>query len=758
MAVASSPAPPDLRTILDEEVVAPFFKKLKGPVSRDASIPEIVLQHRRRRAQSRLVDALVSRGSAHVPRDLQREIGRLVRQWKDASFSDGFPEVEKLEIRCAEEHDLVVARESGDAERVLEALESEHRRRIKDAFGSLELRGIQTTHRVWQRLEEVYVPLHLEDAVEGTQIEDSKIVTLPSRQRVPVKEVFEKHRHVLIVGAPGSGKSTLVAYLATRSATGQLAEDFGWKKSLLPFVLTVRALKTPFLTPRTIAEHSTCNLELVNRALEERSAILLVDGLDEAPEEDRARLIKGLHHFTQSYPEIRVVATSRPAGAPGEIEKRLHGLQPFRLTDFTRQEVDEFIGKWCLAAEQSVRKDLSEARKEAESAAKDLKRRLSQSYAVERIAVNPLLVTILCVVHRFLGRTIPEHRVTLYEKCTDALLCEWDRAKFEEGAAIGSLDAPLKRRLLMGLARKVHEEHAAEIPEKEVVQHFSKVLPDLGRSKEDAKRIIAEIRDRSGLLVERRPGFFAFSHLTFQEYLCALDFVRTRDIDLLTDHYDEPWWHEVVVLAAGVPGGGGGAIPRGLLARKEPAATLLAAQCLETETDMPLRVRERIEKELQKLVPPRSFSEARRLAKLGVIAGPVLAQGLLEQEGSGVFWSLMALEAMNYEPALPMIARCVSFKSEKRIALIAAGEPLTVGAYALWILAAKAFASETAKMVLRGAVSSSSEDDLVAVRNDFKLRDRRVHPAYREIDSILASAIKAASRGNVHSSSERSTA
>jgi hypothetical protein len=58
------------------------------------------------------------------------------------------------------------------------------------------------------------------------------------------------------------------------------------------------------------------------------------------------------------------------------------------------------------------------------------------------------LVTILCVVHRFLGHRIPEHRVTLYEKCADALLYEWDRSKFGYAALVGELDALAKRKLL----------------------------------------------------------------------------------------------------------------------------------------------------------------------------------------------------------------------------------------------------------------------------------------------------------------------
>ncbi|HSK75358.1 MAG TPA: NACHT domain-containing protein, partial [Thermoanaerobaculia bacterium] len=447
-----------LRASLEETVVAPLFDELSGAGSRDDALPEVVLRHRRERAYNRLLDALASRGSATVPPELQREIRNLVRDWAEASFMDGLQAVETFEIRCAEEHDLVVARESGDPDRILEALEKEHRNRVKKQFGELELRGIQTTHRVWQKLDEVYVPLHFEPVIEEKfEGIDGEVITLLARHRLGLTDILTKN-HVLLVGAPGSGKSTLVSYLATRAATGQLAEDLGWKESPLPFVLTVRALRKMALTPKAIAEHVGCEIALVSRALEQRSMLLLVDGLDEAPEEARTRLVESLQRFAERHPGSRLIVTSRPAGPPGEIEGRLQELNAFRLVDLTGSEVDEYIDKWCLAAERSIRRDLAEAGKEAEKAAKDLKWRLSQSHSVQKIAVNPLLVTILCVVHRFLGRTIPEHRVTLYEKCTDALLYEWDRAKFEEGAAIGYLDAPLKRRLLAGVARKIHQE------------------------------------------------------------------------------------------------------------------------------------------------------------------------------------------------------------------------------------------------------------------------------------------------------------
>ena len=720
----------DLRTELEEAIVDPLFKKLKPATPADGSLPEIVLRHRVRRAHDRILDALVSRGSIDIPADLRKELQDLVRKWVATSFQDAFQAAEDFEVRCAREHDLVIAQESGDPEYLLDILEKDYRRRVIEQFGRIELRGIQTTHRVLLDLDHVYVPLHLEPQPE-IEAEDGKIITLHARSRVEAPEVLQEHRQILVVGSPGSGKSTLVGYLATRAAAGQ--------DNVLPLVLTVRSLAKESLTISQISQHTGCDSSLVKRSLERQNAFLLVDGLDEAPQEARARLVLALERFLRRYPGIRVLATSRPAGSPGEVEKSLPGLRPFRLADLSREEVGHFIDKWCLAAETSVRKEHHEAAKEAQKAAEDLKQRLSRSYSVQRIAVNPLLVSILCVVHRFLGRTIPEHRVTLYEKCTDALLYEWDRAKFPEGSEIGQLDASSKRRLLMGIARKVHDEHAAEIPESEVAQHFAAILPDLGRPAGDARAMIEQIRDRSGLLVERRPGFFGFSHLTFQEYLCALEYVRTRSFDELVDHYEEPWWHEVIVLAAGTPGAGNGTISRRLLSKSKPEAVFLAAQCLETEIDMPLKIRERIEKALQRMVPPRSIRNFIRLETLGIVAAPALVKSLFTHPEARLT-ALVILANLDFDPMIPAIAQCTGDPSASTALL--GNSTLTVGGFATHVLADKSLQSEIARIALRDASLSTPLEDLKRLSVFY----RELGPEYSGTAKTLEEALQARQR------------
>ena len=276
----------------------------------------------------------------------------------------------------------------------------------------------------------------------------------------------------------------------------------------------------------------------------------------------RRRSLQSLVQFRTAYPKASVVVTSRPSGVARDQGQALPDYTSVELLAMTRDEVDSFIDQWCLAAELSVSSDVQTAERRAQEAAIDLKQRLEHSRPIQHLVETPLLATILCVVHRFLGHRIPEHRVTLYEKCTDALLYEWDRSKFSHAALVGELDALAKRKLLSGLARKMHDRKQAEVPEVEVLGHFKQALPDLGQKASGATQIVEEIRDRSGVLVERRPGFFAFSHMVFQEYLTALTFVPQTYKELV-NHYEDSWWHEVIVLAAGTPGSDAGRLASG---------------------------------------------------------------------------------------------------------------------------------------------------------------------------------------------------
>lgn len=694
-----------IRTQLEASAIRPIFDSIGQNGRRDQSLPDVVVDNRKLRAYNRVLDALVSRGGRTVPKDLRGKLESMIETWSNQAFDDAFQPIQEFEIQCARERDLVVAARSGDPKKVLAVHEKEYRRRIVERFGSIELRGIQLNHRVILDLNEVYVPLHLDESPASDKM--SQIRLFPIRRTI--SQILKKHRRVFLIGTPGSGKSTLVSFLASQCAVGSGGSSLPARA--LPFVVTVRELKDAAISPAWLALQSGTTLDLVAAALREKRAFLLIDGLDEAPAELRGQLTVALEHFIGKYPELPVIVTSRPAGAPGEIEACLSGFHGYSLADLTDAEVNIFIDKWCLAAERSARPDLKKAREQALAAAADLKARIARSRPVQRIAVNPLLTTILCVVHRFLGRTIPEHRVTLYEKCTDALLYEWDRAKFPKDAAVGNLDANQKRALLRGIASTLHQRHEAEMPESEVVRHFALMLPRMGQPQADALRIVREIRDRSGLLVERRPGSFAFSHLTFQEYLTALDYAsRTRE--LLT-HMGDPWWHEVIALAAGIPGCDSTKIIQRFLLNGKPEDIFMATKCLETAISVPIGLRKNVETALGGVLPMMPGELEMRLPEIGLTLAPILARDLATTN-EGYVWMLAwkFFGHFAYEPVIPVLIQRASEGTKPHFGPIIYTKPgrgygLSVGETAVLTLHEMAQSSDRARAGLATALSNN---------------------------------------------------
>lgn len=666
-----------------EAVLDRILAEVPGDAQASDGLPEVVRKNRRQRARRRLLDALAARGPYPIPEGLRGELRALVERWAQKGFEDAFPEADAFEIRCAEERDVLDAAARGDEEARFAAAERAYRREVEARYGQIEIRGLQLSARVTQDLDIAYVPLHVEEPPEAlrsakprkgagkrpkddaTTAEEARatgaMLRVLERPRVLATDALANHPRLLIVGEPGSGKSTLLAYLATRAARGELAISTPSPgPAPIPFLVPVRALQEAEAGPEGIAGAAGTEPWFVKAALQRGRALLLVDGLDEARAQVAGKVLPTLAVTLEAYPGTSVVVTTRPAAAPGKDEAAPKGFARARLLPMTREEVGVFIDRWCLAAELSLNKPRAQAQIDARAAADDLQERVRASRAIEKLAETPLLCSVICVVHRFLGQRIPERRVALYEAITNVLLYEWDRAKFAEGAAIGKLDAHAKRALLARLALSMHRARVAELPAEEVIKRLAAHLPDLGRPEDEAAGIVAEIRDRNGVLVERAPGSFAFSHLTFQEYLAAMDLVNAHAYEELLRNYKDKWWHEVIVLSAGFPGAHADRIIRGLLekdAEKVAEGSMLAAQCAETAIEVKQPLRKEIEKRVATMVPPASPTEFETLYNLGEVAGPVLLRwldkGKTEDKASIIF----ALAYIRYEPATRAILK-----------------------------------------------------------------------------------------------------
>ncbi len=438
-------APPGAQPVADASraiVEAAFAEVPEAPGA--SSVPEVVHKNRRERAKRRLVDALETRGPYPVPPAIHAELRALAARWAQRAYADAFPEADAFEIRAAEERAVLDAADRGDEEERFAAAERAHRREVERRYGWIEIRGLQLSERVYQDLDISYVPLHVEDRSEvpppppkkpggkrpknGTAETDAMMAMVRSldRPRVLATRALAKHERLFLVGGPGSGKSTLLAYLATRAARGKLAADVGWPAERVPFVVLVRSLRALPATVEALASAAGAEVWFLEAALRRGRALLLVDGLDEARPELAGEILPAVAGVVEAYPGTRVVVTTRPAGTLGKEETAFPGFAGVRLVSMSVAEVHTFIEQWCLAAELSLGKPREPAEADASGAADDLKRRVRLRGAIERLAQTPLLCSVLCVVHRFLGESLPERRIALYDAMTNVLLYEWD--------------------------------------------------------------------------------------------------------------------------------------------------------------------------------------------------------------------------------------------------------------------------------------------------------------------------------------------
>ena len=190
-------------------------------------------------------------------------------------------------------------------------------------------------------------------------------------------------------------------------------------------------------------------------------------------------------------------------------------------------------------------------------------KKLCAATALQPLAQNPMLLTIMAIVQTYYG-TLPDERAKLYQACVETLLLRWQRHK--EVGTEGELPDVLTQlgttkenleRLMWEIAWKAHSraadrEDAADITETELMQI---ARHNLG-SYSSAERFVEYTERRAHLLIGRggkRERVFTFPHRTFQEYLAACFVAAQRDFSrgapALAARGDT--WREVLNLAVG---------------------------------------------------------------------------------------------------------------------------------------------------------------------------------------------------------------
>ncbi|MBC7818946.1 MAG: NACHT domain-containing protein, partial [Planctomycetaceae bacterium] len=322
--------------------------------------------------------------------------------------------------------------------------------------------------------------------------------------------------------------------ISDSTASLQLTEvilNHVWR-SQVPFLIPLRhcqsgRLPTPENFPLVIAEIAKASgqppAEWVEQVLKDGRALVLIDGVDEVPNKNRAAIRDELQALINAYPDNQFVVTTRPEAVEEEWLKDLH-FEEARIAPLAESDVHKFIRLWHEAVEKELARrgrPAGDIREEGERLIEKLRNTPGLFY----LAANPLLCAMICAMHHDRGQKLPEGQSELCESLTHMLLHRREREGGLEWqqfpAAYRDLTYPQKRRLAQDLAiEMVLEEHSA-LPYEFALKKIEHSLSGLGRTPADAEIVLTSLVERSGMLREPNPDAIDFIHNTFKEFLAG---------------------------------------------------------------------------------------------------------------------------------------------------------------------------------------------------------------------------------------------
>ncbi|MFD3932025.1 NACHT domain-containing protein [Streptomyces sp. NPDC058614] len=488
-------------------------------------------------------------------------------------------------------------------------------------------------------------------------------------------QALATHPRLLLRGEAGSGKTTLIQWLAVTTARQDLPDRKEYLYDRVPFVLPLRTLtrhgeRLP--GPRDFLSATGCPLAgsqpdgWEHRVLVAGRGLVLIDGIDEIPERERERTRRWLQDLIETYDgDNRWLVTSRPSAVDqGWLDE--DDFAELTLSAMGPADIATFIKRWHDAARASA-DDVADLDKyEAQ-----LLTAVRTEPDLGRLAINPLMCGLICALHRDRRGYLPHGRKDLYEAALSMLLSRRDRERDMAGPELA--DDPqldVLQRLAYWLIKNGRNEMDRSRAE-DIIGRALPAVPEMA-ALGDASTVFEHFLQRSGLLREPAPDSVEFIHRTFQDFLGARAALEEGDFGLLVEHAANDQWEDVIRMAVALARGRERVtIFQDLLDRGDRAEDnrvqariyLLAAACLGHATSLLPAVRQEVEQRTATLIPPGNEEEARALADVGPLILNLLPGPEELSDDVAAFHVVIAASHIKADAAIDFLARFVEHPS-----------------------------------------------------------------------------------------------
>lgn len=406
----------------------------------------------------------------------------------------------------------------------------------------------------------------------------SRTITI-HQPRHPVETWLVRHERNIILGGPGTGKSSLLRFitldlLLESPHLNALAGKWGgFLPVWLPFALWTKMISN--------SNGAECSLKdvlyswfkrwdeerlwpLVEQTLDDERLLLLVDGLDEWTEASAGQIaVQRLNVFVGQR-SIPAIATTRPHGFD-RLSMPTSDWQVGELSDFSpaqqMQLVQIWFTHWFSHFPSPTSTEAPDIDRQVSTATQAFLNDLRKSADLRDLAKVPLLLCLLIYL-RLQNASLPQNRFKAYDLVIDHLISTHPQKRIA-AASITANQSELSdedtKKVLAYLAYEMHIHHSEGIIDERaarsvVVQHLMDIEHGFGFEGPPARQIahnLIEIgQERFGLLVRAAPSEIKFFHRSSQEYLAAYYLALApfqEQLSFVDTYCVNPQWHEVIL-------------------------------------------------------------------------------------------------------------------------------------------------------------------------------------------------------------------